>query len=78
MNWIQQIVTALLQWLESIARNDTNAEFAKPQNDLRRTLLDRIDSHNRLLKSGDSGPKRTAGNAGRVGEGEGVRDQRER
>lgn len=55
MNWVGQLVTALLKWLESLARKDTHAEFAKPQDDLGRVLRDRIDRHERMRQQSDPG-----------------------
>lgn len=48
MNWIEQIITALLKWLDSLAGKDKTSEDAAKQPDLKRDLLKRIDDHERL------------------------------
>ena len=43
MNFVEQIVTALLKWLTGLAKTEPTAEDAKPDRELRKKLLDRID-----------------------------------
>ena len=43
MNVIEQIVTAILKWLTSLAKTQPTAEDAKPDPDLKQKLLDRIN-----------------------------------
>ncbi len=43
MNWIEQIVTAVLRWLTGLAKTEPTAEDAKPDKELKEKLLDRID-----------------------------------
>jgi hypothetical protein len=59
LNWIEQIVMALLRWLTGLAREDKTSQDAKPQPELKKRLLDRIDAHEqRVRDAGDSGAKR--------------------
>lgn len=59
MNWIEQIITAILKWLHGLAREDKTVEEAKDQQDLRDDLRRRIDDHEqRLRQPSDSDPKR--------------------
>jgi len=43
MNFIEQIVTAILKWLTGLAKTEPTAEDAKPDPELKQKLLDRID-----------------------------------
>ena len=43
MNFVEQIVTALLKWLTGLAKTPPTAEDAKPDKELKQKLLDRID-----------------------------------
>mgnify|MGYP003657912334 CR=1 FL=1 len=43
MNFIEQIVTAVLKWLTGLAKTQPTAEDAKPYPELKQKLLDRID-----------------------------------
>jgi len=43
MNFIEQIVTAILKWLTGLAKTEPTAEDAKPDTELKQKLLDRID-----------------------------------
>lgn len=59
MNWIEQIITALLKWLHGLAQEDKTVEEAKPQQDLRDDLRRRIDDHEqRLRQPSDSDSQR--------------------
>jgi len=50
---------ALLRWLTGLAREDKTSQDAKPQPELKKRLLDRIDAHEqRVRDAGDSGAKR--------------------
>lgn len=50
MNWIEQIITALLKWLQGLATKDKTVEDAKDQTDLRDDLRRRIDDHEQRLR----------------------------
>ena len=50
MNWIEQIVTALLKWLSSLARQDKTSEDANTQDALRADMLHRIDAHEQRVR----------------------------
>ena len=43
MNFIEQIITALLKWLTGLAKTPPTVEDAKQDPDLKKKLLDRID-----------------------------------
>lgn len=43
MNVVEQIVTAILKWLTGLAKTEPTAEDAKPDPELKKKLLDRID-----------------------------------
>ena len=43
MNFIEQIVTALLKWMTGLAKTPPTVEDAKPDKELKAKLLDRID-----------------------------------
>ena len=43
MNFVEQIVTAILKWLTGLAKTEPTAEDAKPDKELKQKLLDRID-----------------------------------
>lgn len=43
MNFVEQIVTAILKWLTGLAKTQPTAEDAKPDPELKQKLLDRID-----------------------------------
>ncbi len=47
MNFIEQIVTALLKWLTSFIQKPPTVEDAKRDPDLKKKLLDRIADSNR-------------------------------
>ena len=47
MNFIEQIVTALLKWLTSFVQTPPTVEDAKRDPDLKKKLLDRIADSNR-------------------------------
>lgn len=70
MAWLEQIVTALLKWLQGMAQADTVANESKPDPDLRADLLRRIDEHEqRVRDQGSPGPARDAGEVGGAGKG---------
>lgn len=50
MNWIEQIITALLKWLQGLATKEKTVEDAKDQTDLRDDLRRRIDDHEQRLR----------------------------
>ena len=59
MNWVEQILTAVLKWLHGIAQSDTRSEDAKLQPKLREDLLRRIHEHERRVREpGDPGATR--------------------
>ncbi len=43
MNIIEQVITALLKWLTGLAKTPPTAEDAKPDKELKKKLLDRIN-----------------------------------
>ncbi len=56
---IEQVVLAVLKFIEYLLRKDRTSEDAKRDPGLRDKLLDRICQHEqRLRDSGDTGPKR--------------------
>lgn len=56
---IEQVVLAVLKFIEYLLRKDQTSEDAKRDPGLRDKLLDRIRQHEqRLRDSGDTGPKR--------------------
>ena len=65
MNFIEQIVTALLKWLTGLVRQDQTCEDAKPQENLRNELLDRIHKHESGLRDeGGIRQERDSGTSG--------------
>jgi hypothetical protein len=48
MNWIEQILTALMKFFAGQLKTDKTSEDAQKQPDLKRDLLARIDDHERL------------------------------
>lgn len=50
MNWIEQIVSAILKWFTFLVREDKTSQDAKPQDDLKQALHDRIDDHERGMR----------------------------
>lgn len=74
MNWIEQLLTAFLKWINGLAQTDRTANETKPDPALRADLLRRIDDHERRMRDqGPPGAPRNAGEAGGAGEGPGVR-----
>jgi len=56
---IEQLILAVLKFIEYLLRKDRTSEDAKRDPGLRDKLLDRIRKHEqRLRDSGDTGPKR--------------------
>ena len=47
MNFIEQIVTALLKWVTGLAKTPPTVEDAKSDPDLKKKLLDRIAKSDR-------------------------------
>jgi len=75
VNWIEQIVTALLKWLVGAVKQDQTCEDAKPQEKLRNELLDRIAEHESWLRvSCDLRQERDSDQVGSAGEGKSVGD----
>ena len=59
MNWVEQIVTAILKFLRDVASTDKTSEDAMRDQDLRESLRGRIDDHERGVREpGDHGPSR--------------------
>jgi hypothetical protein len=56
LNFIEQILTAILKFVEGLVRKDQTSEDAKRDPALRDRLRDRIDKHEqRLRNQGDPG-----------------------
>lgn len=56
---IEQILTAILKFVESLLRKDQTSDDAKRDPGLRDKLLDRIrQREQRVRDTGDTGPKR--------------------
>ena len=53
MNWVEQLVKAVLEWLTKLAKTDTISEDSKPNDALKNSLLDRITESERLRESSD-------------------------
>ena len=53
MNWVEQIVKAVLEWLTKLAKTDVVSEDSKPNDVLKNHLLDRINESERLRESSD-------------------------
>ena len=53
MNWVEQLVKAVLDWLTKLAKTDTISEDSKPNDALKNSLLDRISESERLRESSD-------------------------
>ena len=53
MNWVEQLVKAVLDWLTRLAKRDTISEDSKPDDSFKNSLLDRISESDRLRESGD-------------------------
>ena len=58
MNWVEQLVKAVLEWLTKLAKTDVVSEDSKPNDALKNHLLDRISESERLRESGDLRPPR--------------------
>ncbi len=58
MNWVEQVVKAVLEWLTKLAKTDQTSEDSKPNDALKNHLLDRITESERLRESGDLRPPR--------------------
>ena len=50
MNWIEQIVSSILKWFTTYVQSDKTSQDAKPQDDLKKQLHDRIDDHERRMR----------------------------
>lgn len=50
MNFIEQIVSAFLKWFTSLVKEDKTSQDAKSQDDLKKSLHDRIDAHERGMR----------------------------
>ena len=50
MNWIEQIVLSFLKWFTALVQSDKTSQDAKPQDDLKKKLHDRIDDHERRMR----------------------------
>jgi len=53
MNWVEQVVKAVLEWLTKLAKTDTVSEDSKPKDALKNHLLDRISESERLREPSD-------------------------
>jgi hypothetical protein len=53
MNWVEQVIKALLEWLTKLAKTDVVSEDSKPNDALKNHLLDRIAESDRLRESSD-------------------------
>jgi hypothetical protein len=53
MNWVEQVIKAVLEWLTKLAKTDQTSEDSKPNDALKNHLLDRIAESERLRESGD-------------------------
>ena len=53
MNWVEQLVKAVLEWLTRLAKTDQTSEDSKPNDALKNSLLDRISESERLRESSD-------------------------
>ena len=53
MNWVEQLIKAVLEWLTKLAKTDTISEDSKPDDSFKNSLLDRISESDRLRESGD-------------------------
>jgi len=58
MNWVEQVIKAVLEWLTKLAKTDQTSEDSKPNDALKNHLLDRISESERLRESGDICPPR--------------------
>jgi hypothetical protein len=58
MNWVEQVIKAVLEWLTRLAKTDVISEDSKPNDALKNHLLDRIAESERLRESGDLRPPR--------------------
>jgi len=52
---IEQIVTAILKFVESLLRKDQTSEDAQQRPGLRQRLRDRINAHKRVRDQGNPG-----------------------
>lgn len=77
MNWVEQLLSAFLKWIEGVARKDQTNEDAKRDPNLLRDLQQRIAAHEqRMRDEGDLCPKRGTDATGPAGEGQGVGEGR--
>ena len=53
MNWVEQLVKAVLEWLTKLAKTDQTSEDSKPNDALKNSLLDRISESERVRESSD-------------------------
>lgn len=53
MNWVEQLIKAVLDWLTKLAKTDQTSEDSKPNDAIKNSLLDRIAESERLRESGD-------------------------
>ena len=53
MNWVEQLVKAVLDWLTKLVKTDTISEDSKPNDALKNSLLDRIAESERVRESSD-------------------------
>ena len=53
MNWVEQLVKAVLDWLTKLAKTDQTSEDSKPNDALKNSLLDRIAESERVRESSD-------------------------
>ena len=53
MNWVEQVVKAVLEWLTRLAKTDQTSEDSKPNDVLKNSLLDRISESEQLRESSD-------------------------
>ena len=58
MNWVEQLVKAVLEWLTKLAKTDVVSEDSKPNDALKNHLLDRIAESERLREPSDIRPPR--------------------
>ena len=67
MNWIEQIVTALLKWATGLARQETTSIDAKPDPELRKSLLSKLPGSDPVGVRDDKGGVRYGGGPGSAG-----------